>query len=828
MQLSRRDFFKLGSAAGLVGAIGLPKTLSAQNLEMGGRDFSAETGKELKAIPSSCWQCVTRDGIIGYVDGDGRLRKIEGNPALPRTNGKLCAKGQAGANQLYNPDRLLYPMKRVGKRGEGKWKRVSWDEALDLLIDGGEIAGRKVKGLKTLRDDGHPEKFMFHYGRMKASDSKIVKSFFLAAYGTKTIGNHTSICESAKWTAQELTWGSHYDNWDLDNSRFILNFGSNVLEAHTNHVPMAQRCVSALARGVKMYTFDVRLSNTAAKSTEWLPIKAGTDLAVILAMANVLMQNDLYDEDFIETYTSVTVAELKQHLKQYTSKWAEKISGVPAAKIESIALEYGRTKPSVCLSYRGAVAHYNGVQTERAVLMLEAIAGNIDVPGGRCRAVGAKWKYPFATPKTKGKKLKIMDGFKGAYAYPTHHASHQVLPVIDKGPDRPDIYMIYCYNPAYVNGGCADNIRVLKDEQKIPFLVAVDVALSESSELADLVLPDATYLERWAWDDMVSANQIPEYYIRQPMHAPLGEARNFPDVTCDIARKMGFDLGFGSAEEFVKASCEMTPGVKEAGGFAYMKKHGAWYDKKAKPKYRSHAKEVDVAGATLDEATGVYYKKHEGDTDYSSLDDKHAAKQYVAQRCGDGKARRGFPPDKHRWKTGLLEIKSAALAEKGFDAIPAWMPIPEHEKMGSDELVLTTYKVTVQSHSRTQNCKWLTELYHTNPAWIHPKTAEARGIADGDAIKLTSPLGTMATKARVTEGIHPGVVAISNHCGHWAYGYYASLAKSASYVAEADPDVEQVWWTDKGAHPNWIIASAGDPIGGQLRYMDTVVKVEKA
>ncbi|KKK48145.1 hypothetical protein LCGC14_3148080, partial [marine sediment metagenome] len=211
----------------------------------------------------------------------------------------------------------------------------------------------------------------------------------------------------------ELTWGSHYDKWDLENTKFILNFGSNVLEAHTNHIPMAQRCVDALASGAKMYTFDVRLSNTAVKSTEWILIKAGTDLAVILAMCNVLMENGIYDRKFIETYTNVTVDELKQHLSRYTPEWAEGVSGVPAEKIRSIALEYVRTRPSVCISYRGAVMHYNGVQTERAVLMLEALAGNIDISGGRCRAVGAKWKSTISTPKGPTKKLKILDGEKG-------------------------------------------------------------------------------------------------------------------------------------------------------------------------------------------------------------------------------------------------------------------------------------------------------------------------------------------------------------------------------------------------------------------------------
>lgn len=832
MKITRRNFIRLGAtsaAAFTVGgnlfgreAFALEGKLK---LDEGGRDFSPETGKERKAIPSACWQCVTRDGIIGYVE-DGRLVKIEGNPELPRTNGKICSRGQAGPNILYNPDRLIHPIKRVGKRGEDKWQRISWDEALDLLVNGGVIAGRKVKGLKTLRDEGNPHHFMFHYGRMKATDGAIIKNFFLPAYGTKTIGNHTSICESAKWTAQELTWGGHYDNWDIDNTKFILNFGSNVLECHTNHIPMAQRCAAALARGVKMYTFDVRLSNTASRSTEWIPVLPGTDLAVILAMCNVLMANGIYDEKFIETYTNVTVDELKKHLAQYTPEWAEGISGVKAEKIRSIALEYGRTRPSVCISYRGAVMHYNGVQTERAILMLEAIAGNIDRPGGRCRAVGASWKYTFKKPKGHPKKLKLMDGEKGAYAYPTHHASHQVLHMIDIAKERPDIYMVYCYNPAYVNGDCTENIRVLKDEKKIPFLVAVDVALSETSELADLVLPDTTYLERWTADDMVCANQVPEYYIRQPMVKPLGEARNFCDVVSDIAKRLGMDLGFNSAEEFVRNCCENTPGVKQAGGFEYMKKHGAWYDKNAKPAYFSHAKEIDVMGATLDEATGVYYKKHEGDTDYSSLDGGHAAKQYVAQLCGDGKARKAFPPDKHRWKTGLFEIKSAALAKKGFDAIPSWMPIPEHEKMGHKELIMTTYKVATQTHSRTQNSKWLTEIYHNNPAWINQETADKLGIRDKDNIRVRSAIGEIVTKARVTECIHPKVIAISNHCGHWAYGEYAS--GKGSYFHECEPDCHNIWWKEIGVHPNWIIPNVGDPIGGGQRWMDTLVTIEKA
>jgi anaerobic selenocysteine-containing dehydrogenase len=333
--VTRRNLLKLGAASATVLVAGQGALVSAREFSSGGKDYSPLTGKERQAIPTACWQCVTRCPAIGYVE-NGRLVKIEPQPASIRTDGKMCAKGQAGVNQVYDPDRVLYPLKRVGARGEGKWKRISWDEALD------EVASR----LRKLRDDGSPEKFMFHYGRMKASSSKLIKDVFLATYGTKTIGNHTSICEGGKWTAQELTWGKHYDNWDIDNTKFILNFGSNCLEAHTNHIPVAQRLVKALAdRRVRMVTFDVRLSNTAARSAEWVPVKPGTDGAVVLAMCNVVMSEELYrgeGEAFLEfckvtpdreATTEDKVAALKAHLTPYTPEWAERVSGVGAEKI---------------------------------------------------------------------------------------------------------------------------------------------------------------------------------------------------------------------------------------------------------------------------------------------------------------------------------------------------------------------------------------------------------------------------------------------------------------------------------------------------------------
>ena len=840
--ITRRDLIKLGAASAAVlatGKVGGSSALAGTvDLAAGGKDFSPETGAERTMIPSACWSCVTRDSMIGFVE-NGRLVKLEGHPDSIRGRGKICSKGVAGINQLYDPDRILYPMKRAGKRGSGKWKRISWDEAL------GEVAGR----LKKLRDDGHPEKFMFHYGRMKGSSSKIVKSVFLGAYGTKTVGNHTSICEGGKWTAQELTWGKHYDNWDFDNTKFVLNFGSGVLEAHTNHIPTSQRLVDAMVdRGVKVYTFDVRLSNTAAKSTEWVPIKPGTDGAVAMAMCNVIMQAGLYDKKFFKfikatknrnASTDEKIATLKKHFAKYTPEWAAKKSGVPAAKIKSLALEFAKTKPACVISYRGAVAHYNGNDTERAIQTLAAITGNIDNPGGRCRAVGAKWKYPKGPKKKpKGKALKIAKGFPGASAYPTHGANHQVLKMIKDGKaGRPEVYMWYCYTPVYANGECQENIDILKDESLIPFTVCVNAYYDESAALADMILPNPSYLEWWDWEDMVSPTQVPEYYIRQPFVKPLGESRDFKDVVCELANRMGFPLGFNSAEEFVKMSCEKTPAVKAAGGFEYMKKHGVYHDPKAKPKYYGYKKEVKAdalkkEGVILDEATGVYWNWHKSKAKSEAeakktgyLKTKNAYKGYVGQEIG-GKAYAGFKPDKLN-KSGYFEVYSELLEIKKFPALPTYVPIPEQEKMGSKDLILTTYKVPVQIHSRSANCKWLTEIYHDNPAMINTKTAKQLGIKNGDKIKVKSEAGEITTTANVTEGVVPGVIAISHHVGHWEYGRYAS-GKKAPLAAGDDPDFKLKWWTKKGVHPNWIIPNRPDPINGQQRWMDNVVKVRKA
>ena len=837
-KMNRRNFVKLAAASGAAVVTGAGVTQNALagsiKLEQGGLDFSPTTGKQRQAIPTACWQCVTRDAMIGYVE-DGRLVKLEGHPDSIRTMGKLCAKGQAGVNQVYFPDRILYPMLRVGKRGEHKWKRISWDEALDLV----------ASKLKPLRDAGTPELFMYHYGRHKASQAATMYDF-MAAYGTKTIGNHTSVCEAAKWVGQESLWGGMYDNWDYDKTDYVVIFGSNQFETHTNHIPTSQRLIRAMVdRNVPLYVFDVRLTNTAAKANQWVPIKVGHDGLVMLSMCNVIMNEDLYRKDHFK-FMRVTenyhdsvdekIAAVKANVAQYTPEFAEKHSGVPADTIRKIARGFAKADSACLVTYRGTVMHYHGADQERAAMLLSAITNNLDRAGGRVMGVGASWKHP-SSPKARIQKgLHIKDGFKGEAAYPTHHVSHQILPMIKDGHEgRPRVYWWSCYNPAFINGDNKETQAIMQDEELMPFLITSTIVYDESSQFADLILPDVTYLERWDWEDMVSANQIAEYYIRQPLIKPLGEARCQGDVWPELAKRIGFELAYSSKEDFVRQSCEMTPGVREAGGFEYMKKHGVWHDPEAEPNYGFYEAKVDVSGdgIILDEKTGVYWDYKKAGVSKSEAESKGylgvegAKNAYVAQNI-DGTAYRAYPPNTSFTKAGYLDFYSDNFARKGLPTFPTYTPIPEHQDMAEDELHLTTYKVAVHTHSRTAHCKWLTEIKHDNPGWINTITAEKRGIKNGDKIRVFNELGEITTTAYVTEGIYPGVIAISHHLGRRHSGVYGSGQSSPiDGGAAADPDVANIWWKKHGTHPNAIIPNSSDPISGTQRWMDTVVRVAK-
>ncbi len=260
MAFTRRTFVKLGLTAGTALTLeeGLGIIAKAMELKLGGegryvREDKIRGTRYDKVVPYTCLACNIEDGGLAYIK-DGRIEKLEGNPNHPSTRGRLCPKGNAGLLHVYDPDRILYPLKRTGPRGSGRWKRISWDEATT------EVAER----IKEVLDKGDPNEIMLKWGRNRTGGALVR---FMHTLGSNTIINHTSICESSKKVGMEPTWGPDIETPDFAKTRYVLNFGSNILEAAYFHNPYSQRITEGwVESGTKWVTFDPRLSNTAARS----------------------------------------------------------------------------------------------------------------------------------------------------------------------------------------------------------------------------------------------------------------------------------------------------------------------------------------------------------------------------------------------------------------------------------------------------------------------------------------------------------------------------------------------------------------------------------
>lgn len=826
-RISRRQFIKLGAATGgATAAMTLgSRRLIAMEQELGGSDFSATTGAKREAVPYTCLACNIEDGGVAFIE-NGRIVKLEGSMDHPNTRGKLCAKGNAGFLHVYDPDRIMTPLMRTGKRGEGKWKRISYDEATALLATKlREVIDRS----NTAHDPAILNEIVFKWGRNRTGGAV---GRFMHAMGSNAMLNHTNICESSKKVGLEPSWGPDIESCDWANAKYIINFGSNILETAYFMNPNAQRLVDGVVGNkAKLVSFDVRMSNTSGFADEAFYPYPGTDGAVALAMAHVIMNDGLYDADFVRDWTNVTAEQLIEHLQPYTPEFAEKESGIPARDIRRIAHEFATAKPATTFSYRGPAKHVYGTYQEAAIHMLNVITGNVEKKGGYCLPRGMGWPQPEPNPP----KGKVASAIATPPLYPlaSHHVSTHAPYMIMNGEAKVSVWMCYYDNPVYTYPSSHVWEHFMKDEKLLPFSVSFSPYMSETTELCDLIIPDVTYLERHDPESMPSG-LYPCLSIRQPVIKPLGGTQEFRQTLIDVIHKVDPDgslgvrqyFAFNSVEDWMKAHFDNIPGLKEDGGYDFMKKKGVWpiygeVDKnngkivdrngnEVQPEYGLHAKEVPVG-----EMIGA-----EVDDDGTIRKDGHV----IGVRIGD-RNHVGFGTPSRR-----IELYKESFRKYGFNPLPVYKRLPSRDKK-PDELVLTTYKVNVHTQSRTAGIKYLAELYHKNPAWINPKTAQKRGIADGDLIRVTSKVGHMVTRAHVTEGIHPEVIAISTACGHPAYGRLAQLkhkGAAADWMQGGDPDItNNVWWDDRGVHPNPIISLSVDPIGGSQGWYDTVVTVSK-
>ncbi len=875
--------YEEGGFANMPGVCKLPGPLAKRNWP------DRQKYKGTQQVPGMCQLCSTVCGIVGHVK-DGRLIKIEGNENDPNSRGHLCARGHAGLNHQYHPERLLYPLRRVGKRGEGRWKRISWDEALD------EIAAR----LRKIRDDNKHEEFAFHQGRQRSKDA-IAR--FIRAYGTPTQLSHRSLC-SGNRRAANLTflWESDWDLNDVENSKYILNFGSNAFEAHQGHVPFATRIQQGrFNNGAKLVTFDVRLSNTAGASDEWFAPFPGTDGAIALAMAHVILRENLHDADFINTWTNVTVDELRDHLQHNTPAWAEKISGVAAADIRRIAIEFAKAAPAATtMCNRGSSAHLNGYYNDRAIQMLNAIVGSVGRKGGWCWSPWGGVDPQFKTPPGPGSVRDKYSVLEDPPEYPLANVWRRmrvgeiIYLYLLQGRAKLQAYMTYNLDSPLTWPEESLTQEVLCNEELINFHVCINCFYNETAHYADMVLPWTTYLERWDLDARASYNLRPYVGLRTPMVEPLGEARDIRDFFPELARKIGGGMEqwyqHESVEDYMREWARDVPENPKTGksGLDRLLEEGAFEDTSREPFYEPFAVPLtasELKGSNIDELRAV------GGQGIITRDGVG-----IGILLADGRAVRGFrtPSRKFEIRSAFVEMVgrnedcSKLIASSGVkasnrpdhhaghdvdvDPMPIYLPMPEHQNLADDELVMTSFKWNVHNHGRTMHLKWLAEIVHTNPAWLNPATAARLGLADGDWIEITSYFSEMLrTEEHVTHGvaddtgrlvsgtlrvpivtmpgIHPQALAMSNSCGHWQYTNVAQAIRArptGDNTAGMEPDVyrdsdweRNMWWeaedglvpgawkpnTGKGWNQNALMPIAPDPITGQQAFHSTVIRI---
>ena len=838
--------------------------------------------KGTERVHGMCQLCSTVCGITGHVK-DGRILKIEGNPNDPNSRGKLCARGQAALNHQYHPERLLYPLKRVGPRGSGKWRRITWEEAYD------ELAER----LKAVQASGKPEEFAFHQGRNRSKDAI---NRFLRAFGTNTALNHRGLC-SASRRAAALTYlfESDWDLGDYERSKYILNFGSNMFEAHQGHVAGAQRVQRGrFENGAKLVTFDVRMSNTAGNSDEFYMPAPGTDGAVALGMAHTIVSEKLYDAAFFRDWANCSIDELWQQIKDYTPEWAERTSTIPAETIRRIAREFAAAAPAATtMCNRGSSAHVNGYTNDRCIILLNVLVGSVGKPGGLCWMwTGGYDKGRFPEPKMPPAPktpslLADPPEFVLSNVWNKMKVGEIVYHYLQQDRAHIQLYMTYNLDSPLTWPETKTTRNVLLDESKIAFHVCINPFLNETGSFADMVLPWTTFMERWDVDARGAYNLKPYLSMRRPMVDALGEAKDTREIFAEIAHRVGPEMAQWYPEKtdirsYMAKHVSNVPfdESKYDSPMAFLEAEGAYEDPEQKPYFEPYLEPLsadDVAGSETDPETGIITKDGKG------IGIMHGGKPVVGFKTPSRKleVRSDFVP-----MLGRNEdvSKLAALANskgknrpshhEGHDydlpAWPTWTQVEEHVGMADDELVMTSFKWNVHNHGRTANLKWCSEIVHSNPAWLHPDTAAKFGLKDGDFVRLkawrSKHIDNMAPKLGlgqgavdgelelpiyVTRAVHPKAIAISNSLGHFAYTSVAQARRKRDLGSEAegyehqamrDPDWERnMWWEDRsGGDPtkwvpntgngwaqNNVLPIAPDPISGQQAFNSTVVKLTK-
>jgi thiosulfate reductase / polysulfide reductase chain A len=536
------------------GAVGATVAASLSHL----KPFSEKPAFQIsrQEIPTTCEMCVNKCSLIAVVE-NGVIHKLNPNPASPRSRGMLCARGNAGIQQVYDPSRLKRPLIRAGARGEGKWKPATWDEAWDFA----------AQKLSAVKEKYGPQ------GTLWSSTESFQEVFFknlALSFGSPNIVRHATLCLSSVNLAYSLTFGT-VPAFDVVNAKYIIISGANRLEAFIT--PDTMDLIDAtMERKARLIYLDPRFTVTAAKADEWYPLKPGTDLAFILALLNVIVSENRYDKEFVAKYTT-GFEQLAEHVKPYTPDWAEQETEIPAKDITRIAREFSDAAPrAVYYAGRRSSWYRDDFQMRRAQAILNAIVGSWDregglVPNGRI-ALGEYMFFPWDDPTAPrvdemDKNFPLASKGDGAYLKLREN-------VLAGSPYAVKAWMVHKQDPL---NALPDQARTIQMLQQMDFVGVVDIQMSDTAWYADVIFPESTYLERQDPVEVMSGIS-PVVVYRQPVIKPLHDTRTTLEIVQGLAKRLNLAQYFDfTIDQWVDAQVKELPLETPR---EYLKQHGLY------------------------------------------------------------------------------------------------------------------------------------------------------------------------------------------------------------------------------------------------------------
>lgn len=641
-------------------------------------------------IKTVCMLCFQVCGINACVK-NGKLTKVEPMPEHPFSRGVLCPRGECLASYVYSPDRILYPMMKKN----GKFTRISWDEALDAIAN-------KLQQIKK-KDGAHS--VGFSVGSIGA-ENIVISAFaqrFRGAFGSPNYFSIEAHCFRTRIMARLLTFGT-YPLEDPDNSECIILWGHN---PDASEPPLAARIYKALDRGLKLIVIDPKRI-PLAKRGKFIQIKPGTDAALALAMMNVIINEGIYNKEFVEKYT-LGFNKLKEHVKDYLPEKVAEICGVSADDIRGISWIFAKAKgASIIQGINALDQHINGFQNSRALAILHAITGNYDVPGG--------WAFnPFM--RLTDLRLPVEEEPIGADQFPLFRRLWNMVAPYGQQMVLPDVILSgkpYPIRAMIISGGnpaasWPDSEKLKKAFTKLDMLVVMDLFMSQTAELAHIVLPACASLEMvgLAYNYGLTGG-MPFVMLNRKIIEPLGES--WPDwkFYSELGRRMGYGEYFpwNSDEEVVEH---------------------------------------------LLKASKITLKDLE----------EHPEGIWFGERCYDIRAKNQI-----KTPSGKIELYSQTLADAGYDPIPIYRE-PTRSSVKSPELakkyplILNTgARIQEYTHWQMRHIPELRKLAPDPVAEIHPDTASRYGIGDADMILVETKKGQIKVKVKTTEDIMPGVINV--------------------------------------------------------------------